>query len=316
MELGLMLEGQNGLNWQNFAQIATAVDEMGFTSLHRSDHFVNDSPPDLDSLPLWPSLTWLASNTHRIEFGPLVTPTSFRHPVHTARMAAAVDDLSGGRLWLGLGAGWNKREHQNFGFDLLDVDERFDRFEDGLEVITRLLESDEPVNYESREAVENGEAYYYLDEAILLPRPGRAGGPPILIGGNGPQYTLPLVAKYADIWNGVFISPEDYAERNEMLDELLSGEDRLPDAVRRTVMVSLIYGKDDAELKQRLEQRGRGRSTDELLQVGILSGTAEAIAGQLNEYAERGAERAMIQWLDLDDVDGIEKLADGLLGQV
>ena len=113
--------------------------------------------------------------------------------------------------------GWNEREHQNYGFPLLGVKERFDRFRDGLEVITRLLRSDEHVSYQSREAVERGEAYYYLEDAILLPRPQRPGGPPILIGGNGPKLTLPLVAEYADIWNAVFASPQTFAERNGSL---------------------------------------------------------------------------------------------------
>ncbi len=124
------------------------------------------SPPDLDSLELWVSLTWLADNTERIEFGPLVTPFSFRHPAHTARMASAVDDLSGGRLTLGLGAGWQDREHEKFGFSLLDIDGRFRRMEEGLEVVTRLLRSDSPSSF-------SGE-FYTLQDAVLLPRPARS----------------------------------------------------------------------------------------------------------------------------------------------
>ncbi len=139
LDLAIMLEGQNGLNWPRFKRIAQAVEDLDFAGLYRSDHYTNAGPPDLDSLELWVSLTWLASNTSRIDFGPLVTPVSFRHPTLTARMAAAVDDLSGGRLWLGLGAGWQDREHHNFGRDLLSEPERFQRFDEGLEVITRLL---------------------------------------------------------------------------------------------------------------------------------------------------------------------------------
>src|SRR5690606_28685180 len=121
--------------------------------------------PDQDSLELWVSLTWLADNTERIEFGPLVTPVSFRHPTMTARMAAAVDDLSNGRLILGVGAGWQEREHYNYGWELLDIPARFQRFEEGLEVISRLLHSDQPVNFEGD--------FYRLHDAILLPRPDR-----------------------------------------------------------------------------------------------------------------------------------------------
>jgi alkanesulfonate monooxygenase SsuD/methylene tetrahydromethanopterin reductase-like flavin-dependent oxidoreductase (luciferase family) len=148
LEIAIMIEGQNGLTWPRWQKIVHLVEDAGFAGLFRSDHFTNSNPPDIESLDLWPSLTWLADNTARIEFGPLVTPFSFRHPVHTARMAAAVDDLSDGRLVLGLGAGWNEREHDLFGFDLLEPEARFDRFQEGLEVVTRLLQSDEPVTLE------------------------------------------------------------------------------------------------------------------------------------------------------------------------
>ena len=142
---------------------------------------------DLDSLELWVSLTWLASNTKRIQFGPMVTPLSYRHPVLTARMAAAVDDLSGGRLTLGVGAGWQEREHTSFGFDLPPVKVRLARLREGLEVITRLLRSHEPVTYMGQ--------YFQLQGATLLPHPAGANRPPILIGGG--KAVLPYVARYA-----------------------------------------------------------------------------------------------------------------------
>ena len=132
IEIAIMVEGQNGLNWPRWERIARAVEDLGFAGLYRSDHYTNADPPDIDSLECWVSLTWLATNTRRIEFGPLVTPMSFRHPTMIARMASAVDDLSGGRLTLGLGAGWQEREHTNYGFDLLDLPGRFKRYEEGL----------------------------------------------------------------------------------------------------------------------------------------------------------------------------------------
>ena len=181
LEIAVMIEGQNGLTWPRWQKLVRLVEDAGFVGLFRSDHFTNSNGTDIDSLELWTSLTWLASNTRRIEFGPLVTPFSFRHPVHTARMDSAVDDLSDGRLTLGLGAGWNKREHDQFGFDLLEPKSRFDRFEEGMQVVTRLLQSDEPVTFEGR--------YYRLRGATLLPRPQRPGGPRILIGGNGIKRT-------------------------------------------------------------------------------------------------------------------------------
>src|SRR5512144_372504 len=186
LEIAIMIEGQNGLTWPRWQAIVRLVEELGFVGLYRSDHFTNARPPDTDSLELWVSLTWLAANTSRIEFGPLVTPFSFRHPSLTARMAAAVDDLSDGRLTLGLGGGWQEREHELFGFDLLEVGERFARFEEGLECVTRLLQSGEPVTFHGK--------YFRLEGAQVLPRPHRNGGPRILVGGNGYRRTLELAA--------------------------------------------------------------------------------------------------------------------------
>ncbi|PMP82174.1 MAG: LLM class F420-dependent oxidoreductase, partial [Chloroflexus aggregans] len=147
IEIALMIEGQNRLTWPRWQRLAQAAEDLGFVGLYRSDHFTNANPPEKESLELWVSLTWLASHTKRIEFGPLVSPVSFRHPALTARMAAAVDDLAGGRLQLGLGAGWQEREHTMFGFDLLQVQERFHRFAEGLEVVTRLLRSETPITW-------------------------------------------------------------------------------------------------------------------------------------------------------------------------
>src|SRR4051794_13386202 len=111
LEIAIMIEGQSGLNWERWQRLARTVEDLGFAGLYRSDHLANAQLPDQDALDAWVSLTWLASHTRRIEFGPLVSPLTFRHPVHLARMAAAVDDLSGGRLTLGVGAGWSQREH-------------------------------------------------------------------------------------------------------------------------------------------------------------------------------------------------------------
>ena len=187
MELALMIEGQQGLTWKRWQRLARAAEDLGFVGLYRSDHFTDPRPPDRDALELWISLAWLASNTQRIEFGPLVSPVSFRHPVISAKMAAAVDDLSNGRLQLGLGAGWQEREHTHYGFELLDIPQRLARFQEGLEVVTRLLKSDEPVTFSG--------TYYRLQDAPLLPRPQRAGGPPIVIGGG--RSVLSFAARYA-----------------------------------------------------------------------------------------------------------------------
>ena len=301
IDVALMIEGQNGLTWSRWQRLAQAAEDLGFAGLYRSDHFTNANPPEKESLELWVSLTWLASHTKRIEFGPLVSPVSFRHPAMTARMAAAVDDLSGGRLQLGLGAGWQEREHTMFGFDLLEVAPRFQRFREGLEVVTRLLRSDTPVTW-------IGE-YYQLREAILLPRPQRPGGPPIVIGGNGEQRTLPLIARYADEWNAVFVPPARFAELNAKLDNLLDAAGRPREAVRRTLMIESVFGRDKHEVERLLA----GRDRQQLRARGILVGVADEIVEQIQAFAAVGVQRIMVQWLDLDDLDRLESFATSVL---
>lgn len=309
LDVAIMIEGQDGLNWPRWQRIVKIVEDSGYAGLYRSDHYTNANPPDKDSLELWVSLTWLADNTERIEFGPLVTPVSFRHPTLTARMAAAVDDLSGARLTLGVGAGWQEREHEKFGWELLSVPERFHRYEEGVKVIKMLLESDEPVDFYGK--------YYRLKEAILLPRPQRSGGPPILIGGNGIKRSLPMAARYADEWNGVYLNPSEFSERNQRLNELLEAEGRDPSKLRRSLMTGCVFGKDEAEVKRKVQARTSGKRTaDELRQRGVAVGTANQIADQLGQLAEAGVQRVMLQWLELDDLEGIAAMAQGILHQI
>ncbi len=305
MHVALTVEGQRGLTWPRWQRFATAVEALGFYGLYRSDHFLDAEPPDQDSLELWTSLTWLASHTQTIEFGPLVTPLSFRHPVHTARMAKEVDDLSGGRLVLGIGAGWEggAREHEMFGFDLLDTASRFARFEEGLEVITRLLRQDEPLSLDG--------AYYQLRDARLLPRPARPGGPPIMIGGNGPQRVLPLAARYANEWNGIFRTPRQTDQLNRLLDGLLLENGRAPGDLTRSQMKGLVYGRDQSELDQKLH----GRSTAELFASGLIAGTPSQIVDQLGEFAAVGLQKVMLQWADLEDLAGLESFGHTVLTQ-
>ena len=301
MDVAIMIEGQNGLTWPRWQAIARLVEGAGFAGLYRSDHFTNADPPDLESLELWASFAWLASHTQRLEFGPLVSPVSFRDPRFTARIARDVDDLSGGRLTLGIGAGWQEREHTLFGYDLLPVKERFARFEEGLQVVTGLLQSAERVSLAGR--------YYTLREAALLPRPIRPGGPPILIGGNGVRRTLPLVARYAREWNAVFATPAQFAERTRLLDDLLVAQGRQPGDVKRSLMTGLYFHRAAEGVRERLG----GRSADDLRSKGMVVGTPAEVRAQLAALAAVGVQRVMLQWLDLDDLSGLEVLAATVL---
>lgn len=300
-EVAIMIEGQDGLDWPRWQRLARTVEDSGFAALHRSDHFTNPIGPVLHALELWSSLTWLADNTDRIEFGPLVSPVSFRHPVITAWTASSVDSLAGGRLRLGIGAGWQEREHEAHGFELLETELRFARFEEALEVITLLLRNDKPVSFDGE--------FYRLRDAVLMPRSPRPGGPPIVIGGNGPRRTLPLAARYADEWNAVLIPPGRFAELSAHLDELLREAGRPREAVRRTLMTRAIFGRTTADVERKLA----GKQADKLRARGTVVGTGPEVAEQLARLDEAGVERVMLQWLETDDIDGLEAMAEFVL---
>jgi len=316
--ISIQIEAQDGLTWPRWKRLVAEVEALGFAGLFRSDHFTNSRPTDKDSLEMVVSLTYLADHTQRIHFGPLVAPLSVRHPTLLARQAAALDDLSGGRMILGVGAGWQEREHTLFGHELGDVPTRMARLEEGLEVITRLLRSDEPVTYEGR--------FYQLRGAILLPRPQRPGGPPILIGGNGPKRTLPLVARYADIWNAVSLTPEAFREHSALLDEMLRAAGREPADVRRTMMTSVDFGRNMEELDRRLNWRSRvpelaDKPLVDVLEImhstrGTLVGTPDMIVKQIAAYTNAGVEELILQWFDMDDIQGLRTLAESVLLQV
>jgi alkanesulfonate monooxygenase SsuD/methylene tetrahydromethanopterin reductase-like flavin-dependent oxidoreductase (luciferase family) len=202
-----------------------------------------------------------------------------------------------------LGAGWQEREHHLFGFDLLEPGARFDRFEEGLEVVTRLLQDDEPVTFDGQ--------YYQLRGAALLPRPQKKGGPRILVGGDGEKRTLPAVVRYADEWNCVMLLPEKFAQKNSLLDELLASAERNPELVRRSMMTGCVFGRNHAALKEKIA--ARKRSLGELHQRGIVAGDANQVKEQIKALEEVGLQRVMLQWLDLDDLEGLEALAKAVL---
>lgn len=317
-ELCIMIEGQMGLNWERWQRLCSTVEQLGFDGLFRSDHFRNPEPDYEDSLELWTSLTYAASHTNRMVFGPLVTPITFRHPSMLAKMATAVDDLSGGRFVYGIGAGWNEPEHVAFGVPFPSTNERFERLEEALKLTKLLFQSNERVNFEGN--------YYSLKDALLLPRPKRDHGPTILIGGNGVKKTLPLVAKYADEWNAVYLTPEDYRMRRSSLNAYLAAEERSPKDLKYSMMTGLYFGKDETALKAKFDSV-RARRDDlknksdlelatQLRQRGPLVGTPNAVTDQIGKLVDCGLSRLMVQWLDLDDMDGLEALAHKVLPQV
>lgn len=314
VEVSIAAEGVFGLTWPAWKRLLRAVEDLGFAGLYLADHFVPPQPPDYPSLDLIVALTYLATETDRVRFGPLVAPLSHRNPVHLARQAAALDDLSGGRMVLGVGAGWMEREHEMFGYDLGDVPARMDRLEEGLQVISGLLRSDEPVSLSGQ---------YFNLRAAVLPGPKRSGGPPILVGASGPKRGLPLVARYADVWNTQQLTPDQVRERSVLLDKLLLQVGRRPGDVRRTFNAPIVCGRTPDELEARVKGFRRfadfaDLSLDEVLTnlrewfVPFL-GTPEAIVAQIRAYQDAGISEVTLQWFDTEDVEGLEILASEVL---
>jgi len=304
IDVSIMVEGQDGLTWPRWQRLARAAEDLGFYGLFRSDHFSNPEGGYKDALETWVSFAWLASNTQRISFGPLVSPVSFRNPSILAWQASAIDSLSGGRLRIGLGAGWNEREHTSFGFELGDLDARFARLEDAINVVKSLTRSTEPATYAGE--------YFSIHDAYLQPRSPRSDGPPIVIGGNGPRRTLPLVAQYADEWNAVFLPLDDFQARSTRLNHLLAERGREPVSVKRTLMTRGLIGRDDAALaaKDTADRIANHRSR------GAIIGTPNEIVDQLGRYSEAGIQGVQLQWLDLDDLSGLELIASDVLPQL
>lgn len=314
IEVSISVEGAVGLTWPEWKRLVPMVEDLGFTGLYLSDHIVLfwegfDQP----SLELIVALTYLADHTERVRFGPMVSPLSVRDPVLLTRQATALDHLSGGRMVLGVGTGWMEREHTVFGYDLGDMPTRFARLEEGLEVISRLLRSDSPVSFDGQ--------FYRLENAVLPP-PRRPGGPPLMIGGSGPRRTLPLVARFADVWNALSVTPEELAERSALLDRLLEAAGRRPEDVRRTLTLPVMCWRTPAELEARVRWTRRFPPWRDLSAEQILAelrawkglcGTPQEVIEQIHAYEAAGIREIVMQWYASDDIEGLEMLASEVL---
>jgi F420-dependent oxidoreductase-like protein len=307
-----MIEGQEGLTWERWFAIADQVESLGLDSLWRSDHFFSlMGHPERPALECWTSLTALASRTQRIGFGPLVSPMTFRHPALLARMAAAVDQLSHGRLVLGLGAGWNDAEHQAFGITLPPLKERFDRLEEGIAVI-KALWTGGPVDLDG--------TYYRLRGAAAYPQPAQRPRPPVLIGGDGEVRLLRIVAREADEWNSHAAGPEVYQVKRAKLEEHCRAVGRDPNEIHRSWMGGILIGADERELADKarwmqaflppLANVAPAAVSVELRRRSWIVGTPDQVASQLDAWSTAGVARVMFQWYNLDDLDGLGLLAE------
>jgi F420-dependent oxidoreductase-like protein len=311
MKLGVMLEGQEGVTWDLWRQLMARVEALGFESLWRSDHFVSLEDSSRDAIETWVALTLTAAETTRLRFGPLVCPMTFRHPSLLARMAASVDTLSGGRLVLGLGAGWNEYEHRAFGIPFPPLRERMDLLEEGIEVVLRLLR-DGPAHFDGR--------HYQLQGSDPRPKPIQQPRIPLLVGTTGAGRMLRIVARYADEWDAPGItSPPAYRARRERLAEYCRSINRDPDEIRRCVSTAYLIGHDAAALRRRgavMQQRIPSLASLDPLVVpevlqrdGWIVGTPSRVVVHLRALADEGVERVIFQHNDPADFEALELIA-------
>lgn len=316
VDLSVQIEIGGGLSWERWQRIVPLVDRLGYRGLYICDHFyAGDGYPD--SVEIMLAFAYLATQSAQLEFGSLVSPVSFRDPVFLVRQAMHLDALSGGRMVLGVGAGWNEREHRSFGYELGDKRTRMDRLAEALEVMTLLARNDEPVSFQGR--------FYRLSDARIVPRAARPNGPRIMVGGSGPRRTLPLTARYADVWNAGPRTPEAFAESSERLDELLVESGRQPKELRRTLMQQVVPFRNDAELAQRMRYRQAnepGLSPRELLasfrsrSPHVIAGSPAECVEQIKAYERVGVEEIMVQRMDLDDDEALQLIAEEVLPHV
>ena len=300
-KLGIMIEGQEGLNWERWRHICHDADKLGFDSLRRSDHLLSVFEiPGRENVECWTSLAQAAEWTERIEFGPMVSPMTFRPPAMLARIATAVDLLSGGRLILGVGAGWFEREHIENSIPFPTLKQRMDLMEDGIKTIRSTWKTTDP-------------------------KPPRGGAIPLLMGGRGEKRALPMMAREAAEWNVGFDGPDNYRHLSHVLDESCREIGRDPASIRRSIMTSFLIGRDRVELRERAQKIGdvvprfKGLAPDEVLKDAAKSwlvGTPEEIADQIRRMSALGIDLLMLQHFLLDDRDALQLLASDVIPAV
>ncbi|HEY0538046.1 MAG TPA: LLM class F420-dependent oxidoreductase [Actinoallomurus sp.] len=309
MLLRIFTEPQQGAAYTTLLHVAKATEEYGFDAFFRSDHYLKMG--DVSGLPgpsdAWVSLAGLARETERIRLGTLVTAATFRLPGPLAISVANVDDMSEGRVELGLGAGWYDAEHTGYGIPFPGLGERFERFEEQLEIITGLWET--PVG----KTFDFAGTHYQLADSPALPKPVQRPRPPIIIGGVGAKRTPRLAARYADEYNVPFHSIKDTKAAFERVRAACANGGRHESSMTLSAAQVICCGRDEAEISRRADEIGR--SVEDLRENGIAGTPAEVVA-RIGEFAEIGAERMYLQVLDLEDLDHLALLASDVLPQV
>ncbi|WP_262848635.1 LLM class F420-dependent oxidoreductase [Mumia quercus] len=308
MELRIFTEPQQGATYEDLLAVAVAAEEHAFGAFFRSDHYLAMNAEGLPGpTDAWTTLAALARDTSRIRLGTLMTSATFRHPGVLAIQVAQVDEMSGGRVELGLGAGWFAAEHEAYGIPFPPTGERFDRLQEQLEVLTGLWETPlgERFSYEGK--------HYTLSDSPALPKPVQSPRPPVLVGGQGPRRTPALAARFAQEFNLPFTPVSEHRAKYDRVRAACEEIGRDPDELTYSSALVVCCGRDDAEIARRAA--AIGREVDELTENG-LCGTPEQVAERIAAYAAEGSQRIYLQVLDLSDLEHVALIGEEVLPAV
>jgi F420-dependent oxidoreductase-like protein len=296
-----MVEGQEDVSWDDWTRLADASERAGLEGLFRSDHYHSVlGRPERGSLDAWTTLAGLAVRTERIRLGSLVSPATFRHPSVLARSVVTVDHLSGGRVELGMGAGWFEREHLAFGFPFPATAERIELFAEQLEIVHRSW-TENDVDFAGR--------HYRLDGASARPKPLQHPHPPLIVGGSAGRGTVDPAVRFADEYNTTFAEPDECRRRRRTIDDACGRHGRDPATLPLSLMTTCVVGRDRAELRERVERVAR-RTGRESSPDGRVVGTLDEVVERLADYEAAGVRRVMLQHLDHEDLEMVELLGE------
>ena len=312
-----MIEGQEGVAWDQWVDIAHVCEARGFHGLFRSDHYLSfDRPGERGTLDAWATLAGLAAVTDRIRLGTMVSPVTFRHPTVLAKAATTVDEISGGRAELGLGAGWWTEEHETHGFPFPPVAERMQMLAEQLEIVHGLFK--EPVfTFEGR--------HYTLRDCPFIPKPVQQPHLPVIVGGKGGAGIARLAARWADEYNTFFVGPDEARTRFTRVRDAVDAEGRDQETFTTSLMTQVAVGADRAELIRRIERLmdldpdASGSPDDyleEMASHGAVVGTPEQAVERLEAFEEAGVQRVMLQDLLVEDLEMLALLGAEVLPQL
>jgi len=307
MRFAVMIEGQEDVGWDDWVAIARACEQLGFEALFRSDHYGSvEGVATRGSLDAWATLSALAAVTSTLRLGTLVSPATFRHPSVLAKSAVTADHISGGRVEVGIGTGWNEAEHRAYGFRFPSMRERMDRLAEQLEIVTRSWQDG---------AYSFAGEHWSVEELDALPKPVQSPLP-LLMGGAAKARGAALAARYADEYNVVHAAPEEAAAARERLAAACRDAGRDPATLRFSLMHALLIGADEADLRSRADRLADWSPAPvslEELRGEWIAGTPDQVIARLREYEAVGVERVMLQHLLHRDEAALELFASEVM---